>query len=516
MKGLWIWVGLISGVVPGLGVVLWRLGTPEEFRLPLGLIGAACGPVAFAIHYWIRSKTTRGPQLVLAKWILIWGCVAVVAFSVYWIVMRQCVVHQSGNSERFFPLFLTGQAAKDVAAANGPAGFYELVGPIGVDRMLRTQAIPLVLSESILICLFSLGSIALPVSLGLIQSFAGGDTHAIVTSQKSTMEYEAPQVIECISEEGQFQRTRNDMTIIRRIYISMPADEWLAPNQNDLKWGIVEEIERLGYIAEIFNDPSGRSGIAAGQAWSAIAADKVARRCVGAAIIGLPRWEFAASEGKWKLPTEYCHYEGAIAYTLGLPMLVVVQDDVQRRVVFDPSFRGQVGVFPASADRTWLFTRNFRVPFNHWKEELSKRRDFFLGYCSSSTGVANNLKRFLEADIGATVLDWRTDFAPGQTILQQMQQAVARCTAGVFLFTKDDKLTDDAHSDKAVPRDNVVFEAGCFISAKGEDHVLIDREAGAKIPADLGGNIYASLEERSNIGPIEDEVRKFIKGWKNV
>jgi hypothetical protein len=41
------------------------------------------------------------------------------------------------------------------------------------------------------------------------------------------------------------------MSISRRIYVSMPADQWLMPNQNDLKWGIVEEIESLGYKSEI-------------------------------------------------------------------------------------------------------------------------------------------------------------------------------------------------------------------------------------------------------------------------
>jgi hypothetical protein len=44
------------------------------------------------------------------------------------------------------------------------------------------------------------------------------------------------------------------MPVIRRIYVSMPSDRWLAPNQNDLKWGIVEEIEQLGYTPEIFTD----------------------------------------------------------------------------------------------------------------------------------------------------------------------------------------------------------------------------------------------------------------------
>jgi hypothetical protein len=42
--------------------------------------------------------------------------------------------------------------------------------------------------------------------------------------------------------------------VTRRIYVSMPADVWLTPAQNDMKWGIVERIEQLGYAPEIFTD----------------------------------------------------------------------------------------------------------------------------------------------------------------------------------------------------------------------------------------------------------------------
>lgn len=301
------------------------------------------------------------------------------------------------------------------------------------------------------------------------------------------------------------------MSVVRRIYVSMPADQWLAPNQNDLKWGIVDEIERLGYVPEIFTNPRGKPGLSAGKAWSAVEADRVARSCIGAAIIGLPRWVFASPHGDISLSTEFCHYEGAIAYTLGLPMLVVVQEGVQRRVVFDSSYRGYVGDFPPTADRTWLATDKFRVPFNYWKDELSRRRDVFLGYCSTSKGTAQNLKRFLQADLGATVLDWQ-EFTPGRSILQEIEEAAQRCSAGIFLITKDDKFADDASVDKHAPRDNVVFETGYFAAARGKDHVLVVREVGAKMPADLGGDIYASLEDKSNIVPIEDTVRRFVAG----
>jgi hypothetical protein len=301
------------------------------------------------------------------------------------------------------------------------------------------------------------------------------------------------------------------MAVTRRVYMSMPADHGLAPNQNQLKWGIVEEIEQLGYTPEIFFDPRGKPGLSAGKTWSRTEADRVARHCVGAAIIGLPRWTFLTTRGDdIKLPTEYCYYEGAVAHTLGLPMLVVAQDDIFHRVLFDMNYGPYIGIFPPDADRSWLATSNFRNAFEYWREDLTKRRDVFLGYCGSSTGTAQNLKRFLEKDVGATVLDWRTDFAPGRTILQQIEEAAARCSAGIFLFTKDDILTGDAHADKAVPRDNVIFEAGYFVNSKGKDHVLIVRQVGTKLPADLGGDIYASLEDKADIGPVEEQVLRFV------
>lgn len=300
------------------------------------------------------------------------------------------------------------------------------------------------------------------------------------------------------------------MTVTRRIYVSMPADVWLTPAQNDMKWGIVERIEQLGYTPEIFTDPTGRKSLSSGLAWSATDADEIARHCHGAAIIGLPRWVFEAADGMVFLPTEYCHYEGAIARTLGLPLLILAQQNLMRRVVFDMHFGSYIGVFPEGADKSWLNTKEFLVCFTHWRKQLENRRDVFLGYCGASSGTAQNLRRFLEQDIGATVLDWQRDFKPGRSILEEIDEARARCAAGIFLFTKDDEFSDASGTQQAAPRDNVIFEAGYFASAKGKKRVLIIREKGAKMPADLGGDIYASLEDQANLLPIEDTVRRFL------
>lgn len=139
----------------------------------------------------------------------------------------------------------------------------------------------------------------------------------------------------------------------------------------------------------------------------------------------MPRWTFQDKLGEPALlPTEYSHYV-ALARTLGLPMLVLVQKNVRRRVVFDMSFGGYVGEFDPDADVKWLHTDEFRVPFNYWRNFLDERRDVFLGYSSASQVTAAAIKRFL-LSLGARVLDWQADFIPGRTILDQIEQAAAR------------------------------------------------------------------------------------------
>jgi hypothetical protein len=298
------------------------------------------------------------------------------------------------------------------------------------------------------------------------------------------------------------------MPVTRRVSVILPDDRWCSARENAFKWAIVERIEALGLVAEIFHDPRGTASLCAPMAWSAANADFISRRCVGAVLIGLPRWRFQSAQGAVNLATEFSHFEGALAWQLKLPLLVLVQSDVLRRVVFDNGFHGRIGEFPPDADPGWLETRDFATPFAVWQRELADRRDVFLGYCSASTATARAIKRFL-IEQGVTVLDWQTDFPPGQNILQQIGRASERCSAGIFLFTRDDELSAAGAGPDAVPRDNVVFEAGYFIHSKGKDRVLVVREEGAKMPADLGGDIYASLPDRNHIGPILDSLRRF-------
>ena len=296
----------------------------------------------------------------------------------------------------------------------------------------------------------------------------------------------------------------------RRIYISAPGDGILTEVQSALKWSLVDAIVGEGYIPEMFYSERPHPGsLTHGRNWGFSECSNVLRRCVGAVIIGLPRHVFSGVDGPVRLPTEYAHIEGTLALELDLPMFLLVESGVSDRGLFFPGGNRLVTTIPESVGPEWVTTTRFANAFSAFKARAQARRDVFLGYCSTSVGTAQNLKRFIEREIGASVLDWQFDFQEGQTIIEEIEEAARNTTGGIFLFTKDDQLQGEANI--AAPRDNVVFEAGFFAHAKGRGRVLIVRETGAKMPADLGGNIYAVLSDKTNISPIEPRLRRFLE-----
>jgi hypothetical protein len=316
---------------------------------------------------------------------------------------------------------------------------------------------------------------------------------------------------------------RKDRTILtRRIFISSPRDEYLDDRRNRLKWAIIDAIAKLKYEPQLFGSPDGGRGLAAGISWSPNEADRVMRRCVGAAILGFPIWKAASAKGakRVSLATEYNHYEGALAWGHGLPILSVLEAGTEERVAFNRYGNAAVIRPPRGADKEWVKEAGFDAFLRGWHLRMGERKDVFLGYCSSSKSTAAAIKKFIVKDCNATVLDWQSDFIEGRTILAEIQEAARRTTGGVFLFTSDDLLpargrvasrgVRDAQAELAVPRDNVVFEAGFFASAKGAERVLIIKEEGTKMPADLGGDIYAPLPRNRDVSGVKPRIRRFL------
>jgi hypothetical protein len=147
---------------------------------------------------------------------------------------------------------------------------------------------------------------------------------------------------------------------------------------------------------------------------------------------------FAMRSREVPFPSEYCQYEGAVARTLGLPILSILDSRLTGRALFNPN-ELQLALLPANADVSWLEKSAFTNAFASWRTKLDERRDVFLAYSGKSSAPAHAVKRFLTADLGLSVLDWK-DFVPGRASFKTIQEAASRCMAGVFLFMCDDRL----------------------------------------------------------------------------
>jgi hypothetical protein len=290
----------------------------------------------------------------------------------------------------------------------------------------------------------------------------------------------------------------------RRVFVSATIDKSLDVRRRELKATIIQKIRDAGYAPQEFFE----MGYPTNLAWSFDNVERVMRMCIGAIIIGFPRWTVSHSDHTTRLVTEYNHYEGAVALTHGLPLMIIAEEGVENRGIVWTGGGRTITHLPDDATSDWIRSPEFARRFTAWDEEMSRRRDVFLGYCSKSAGTAAQIQLLLERH-GATVLNWAIDFHAGGSILGEIEDARNSCSCGIFLFSEDDPL--EGVSGGAAPRDNVVFETGHFIASKGASRCLIIRAGEAKLPADLGGAIYVPLDKNGAVDAIEGRLRRFLE-----
>jgi len=300
------------------------------------------------------------------------------------------------------------------------------------------------------------------------------------------------------------------MKFKRRIFFTSPTDEFLDPTGLELKEHLLQKIRDAGFEPQLFF----REGLPKNMSWSFSNVRSVMQRCCGAVVLGLPRWNFQDGAQTIHMPSEFTHYEGAVAHTCQIPVLTIAAQgtpdspEFWNRAVFWRGGDKVILTLPHGSGPDWLQSEAFTFRFSAWMDEMSERRDVFLGYCSKGRLAAQAIQLFLSKDLNLTVWDWAMDFTGGSTILDEIENAATKCTGGIFLFTNDDELVGD--NQQAAPRDNVVLEAGYFIRAKGKERVLVIRENGAKMPADIGGTIYASLPNQQSTSSVETAIRRFV------
>lgn len=289
----------------------------------------------------------------------------------------------------------------------------------------------------------------------------------------------------------------------RRVFVSVNTDRSLDGRQRVIKHAVLDRLRSAGFAPQVFFE----EGLARTRSWSIESVNEVMARCVGAVVLGFPRWRATTEAGTALLVGEYLHIEGAAALARGLPIFIAAEDGVEDRGIVYQGGGHVIAPISNSSPSDEVLASEFGVRLDDWIRSLTNLRDVFLGYCSGSDGVAARIGSLLTR-AGATVHDWSVDFRPGGSILDQIKGASDICSAGVFVFSEDDPLVGQA--GLAAPRDNVVFEAGYFMAAKGPERVLIVRVGNAKMPADLGGNIYLHLERPDLVAGLEAQLGRFV------
>ncbi|MEP7109528.1 MAG: TIR domain-containing protein [Ferruginibacter sp.] len=291
-----------------------------------------------------------------------------------------------------------------------------------------------------------------------------------------------------------------------RIFVSCIYKLEKDSPQKRIKDEIIKKIRNAGFEPQIFLE----AGLVKSTPWNFDSVNEILKKCDGAVILGLSRWSKQTKEGSTGIPTEYNHYEGALATSLKIPLLILFEEGMEERGIF---FNGGGSVFtsiPPDADNSWFNNdETFTDRFDSWKQTVNNRYQVFLGYSGLARDSANSLIAFLTGRLNLKVKEYRTSFMQGGTILEEIEIASQTCQCGIFLFTADDPLTNN--EQQASPRDNVIFEAGYFIKAKGKESVLIIREEGAKMPADLGGNIYLPIKNKNDISGIQSDIEYFLR-----
>jgi|SRR5215467_15427413 len=307
-----------------------------------------------------------------------------------------------------------------------------------------------------------------------------------------------------------------------RIFVSVPDDRHLDDRRKGLKKAILNFIKKAGYQVDGFEPEQFGARLPKKlDAWTVERANKLMRQCDGAVVLALARRHVNVLEPEREkstrtrsvlaLPSAYNHLEGALALAQQLPVFILLEEGMDPAGIFNSGIKPLS--IPLTAKSNWINSQSFRTHFKGWDAQVRERKDVFLGYCSKANKTVLEIRNFLEKQ-DFSVVDWARDFRPaGATILEEIERAANRCRCAVFVFTKDDEIEKKVKakaSFNAVPRDNVLLEAGYFTQARGKERVAIVREEGAKMPADLGGIIYLSLKKRNQLKPVKDGLVTFL------
>jgi predicted nucleotide-binding protein len=131
-------------------------------------------------------------------------------------------------------------------------------------------------------------------------------------------------------------------------------------------------------------------------------------------------------------------------------------------------------------------------------------RPLLMAFISSSMSGLPTARAFqlaLEEQRDIRTIFWRQAFGPSRYNLENLEKVFASIDFAVFVLAPDDVRVKGGQS-QAVPRDNVIFEAGMSVGRIGVDRtfLLVPNDVEISIPTDLAGLTLVSY----SLGHVDD------------
>jgi hypothetical protein len=130
----------------------------------------------------------------------------------------------------------------------------------------------------------------------------------------------------------------------------------------------------------------------------------------------------------------------------------------------------------------------------------------FIGSSTPGKSYARQISFIIRKE-NCQTLDWwdNDEFKRNHTIIENILDGIESCDAGIFLFTEDDIMVSPDKNQIFAPRDNVLFEYGMFVGRHGRSSCAIAKKGNPKLPSDLGGVDYISIEEGEDFQKNNEE-----------
>ena len=141
----------------------------------------------------------------------------------------------------------------------------------------------------------------------------------------------------------------------------------------------------------------------------------------------------------------------------------------------------------------------------------------FLGSSVEGLEIARAIQSELQYDYSVEIWNQNTVFGLGTSTIEALEDAARMYDYAIFVFTPDD-LIQRREKQNAVPRDNVIFEAGLFIGqlTRFKAFVVQPRGRSIQLPTDLNGLTVATYDPDApsidaSIGPACRQIRLAIQ-----